>query len=496
MCGKDDALMLISNGEKQIINVFIKCNRVVTAETLALELNVSKKTIYRRIRKINDLSSKEIIQSSIGQGFKLDYDEYLKLVKRNIKIDDNSERKMEVIFTLLLHYPDWICLDSIYKQLYVSSETLKRDIHQIKEYLSDQNLVLKKEGSLVAIEGSDIRVRQLILEMTQTQKFLLDDQFKIRVDMIDCDDLNFITKQMMYLDEKLQKNIPYPYNENIFSHLYILLARYKKNTAENRLDYTDEFIENLAIMQKNAHLYQLSQTIVSNISCYIKQPIYEDEVFYLFQYLFSARVDSVKEKKAKQDGSVRIYLEKVYQLYMEKNIGKLISEKIKEDMFDHFEMMLYRVTNGIAIKNNLLSDIKREYKDLHDSLTEIICEVFSPMGIDVSQDEIGFLTIYFAKFIEKRVDKIRILVVCSSGVGTSELLKVKLEKIFTNIVIVDVLSVNQFTKYINFDEFKAIDLVVTTIHLDETYGIPSVLVNAIFTLADKKNLEEKLEELQ
>lgn len=42
----------------------------------------------------------------------------------------------------------------------------------------------------------------------------------------------------------------------------------------------------------------------------------------------------------------------------------------------------------------------------------------------VAEDEIGYLTIHFQAALERQIAHKRILVVCSSGVGTSHLLKI------------------------------------------------------------------------
>ena len=48
----------------------------------------------------------------------------------------------------------------------------------------------------------------------------------------------------------------------------------------------------------------------------------------------------------------------------------------------------------------------------------------------VSEDEIGFLTLYFIRYLELHKSKIQAVIMCSSGIGISELLKMKIEKTF------------------------------------------------------------------
>lgn len=84
---------------------------------------------------------------------------------------------------------------------------------------------------------------------------------------------------------------------------------------------------------------------------------------------------------------------------------------------------------------------------------------------------------------------------CSSGIGTSELLKVKVQNTFPQIEVVDAISVNQFKKRRLEGAIADIDLIITTINLPEGSMLPSILVNAIFTENDKQNVAKTLEGL-
>lgn len=97
------------------------------------------------------------------------------------------------------------------------------------------------------------------------------------------------------------------------------------------------------------------------------------------------------------------------------------------------------------------------------------------------------------KYKELLEVKRRVLIMCSSGVGTSELLKVKVNKAFPDLEIVAVLSQRQFVK--NIDKYKNIDLILTTIHLNEELPTPSILVNAVFTKQDEGRVKQMLGEM-
>ncbi len=83
---------------------------------------------------------------------------------------------------------------------------------------------------------------------------------------------------------------------------------------------------------------------------------------------------------------------------------------------------------------------------------------------------------------------------CSSGVGTSELLKVKVKKAFPELEIIAVVSARQYQK--NQTQFSNIDLILTTVHLTISSETPMILVNSVFTKQDENRVKEKLGEIE
>lgn len=486
--------MIFSNKEQEIINILLNSKSMITAEKISELTNVSVKTIYRRIKKINSQShsGNEIIISERGRGLLIDNDEYQQTIHLEKIQGEYPSRQMEVIFSLLLNSPHYTSIEQIYSQQFVSDETIRLDIQKIREILVPYQLKLNKRKEEFRISGNEEQIRKLMAEILNTKKILLNDTYLTKTSMMTYQDIDFITNQLMEIESKLNTQISYPYNENIFIHMYVMISRYKNNPELSKIQSLDEFISQ-EVISKNQDILNLSKKIISNIEEYIGQKLNNEENYFLFQYLYSSRLIT-NNVLSDQESSVMKIAQNISSLVIEHFDIKVEIQDLATEIYPHLKMMLYRIKQRINISNELLIDIKREYRELFDFLKNEVVESISDGT--VSDDEIGFLTLYFAKYMEQIPEKIKILVICSSGVGTSELLKVKIKQSIPEVEIVEALSVNQFTKSISLDRFKDIDLIVSTIKMNETYGIPCILVNAIFTESDKKALRKRLEELQ
>ena len=94
--------------------------------------------------------------------------------------------------------------------------------------------------------------------------------------------------------------------------------------------------------------------------------------------------------------------------------------------------------------------------------------------------------------------KIQTLVICASGIGTSELLRVKLEKTFRELKI-DQTATGLFTD-IDLNSLKNTDLIVSTIDLKgsqyDKLAIPKVLVSAVLSNLDKEKIRHAIKAIE
>lgn len=154
------------------------------------------------------------------------------------------------------------------------------------------------------------------------------------------------------------------------------------------------------------------------------------------------------------------------------------------DLVRHIGPMINRLKNEISVENSLLAEIKLEYGNLFQTIQRIInlaCKRF--FVPEASQNEVGFITLYFAKYLEQHTDSYHVWIVCASGVGTSELLKVKLENSFRNITVDRVLSsVDEKLKSVGND----VDLIISTVTLPKSITAKHLLVSALLNEKDKE----------
>lgn len=481
--------MRIEAKEKKIIDLLLNSSTYLAATEIAEELEISVKTVYRTINKLNtQVFNDDVIVSFVGKGFQLDYEKYIdKQYVKNENFRTPNQRRQYVMLILLFKSPNLISIEKLFKDYYLGDSSIINDIKIIDNYMTKRSLAIEKNKEFIKVTGNESTLRKAINEILLDIDYVSDYSEvleEISNNKKDSEDIKFITQQINLLEEGLGKEIPYPYDINLVIHIYILIKRFREGNVQNRKAEKDEKIFLPSEVQ------QLVCQCIENIGKHLDHPIPHSEYIYLSKYISSAGlVRNISMQSVLSEEMTNFYLDE-YSLNVESIIER---GKIHEDLILHIQPMVYRIIHDIKIKNTLLSEIKTEYNILFNELKKITKKAEKKFDLsNISDDEVGYLVVYFAKYMELfKKKKKNILIVCSSGVGTSEFLKVKVSQAFSTLNIVGVLSARKVEK--EYDKYRNVDLILTTINLKGDIQIPSILVSSLFTLKDQERVQNFFE---
>ncbi|MDI6552735.1 HTH domain-containing protein [Leuconostoc falkenbergense] len=268
--------------ENQILMFLGQQSDFVDAQKISSTFDVSTKTVYRSINKINETN--KIIASRRGRGYRL--------TTISVPHVDNSQedykRQLDMAVVILTIFPKKISKTKLANKFYISESTLDRDLKSIVIQMATFNITLSKSGGNVIVIGTEVQVRKalnyVLLENARSKK-VLDDVSKIFPDISNTDQ-TFITGQMSLIEHGLNVQILDPYTINIFSHLYILLKRIRQHRFEAKNP-----VHNLSYLDDS--LRTVSQQVIANISQYLHAEVQTQEIENLMLYLVGLRYDKV-----------------------------------------------------------------------------------------------------------------------------------------------------------------------------------------------------------
>jgi len=289
--------MTLAEKRKQTLLLYLSNKReYATASELSRVLDVSTKTIYRLIKEINNHSNDgSLVYSRKGSGYKLNYEQYVKIPSTKIKNTSfsSTERRNNILEELLFSSPKEKNVFGLYEKYYVSETVITSDEKIISEILEMYDLELVRKNNHLKILGEEPKIRRAINDLIQTTKTLNNNELKLsQNNNFNRYDADFINYQMKIIEDKLEITFPHPYDVNIFSHLYILLSRFRKtgDLFSNQNDRLDK--ESFEEMKKEKPLYEMAKEIKRNIETYLNTELPKAEVYFLFQYLISSRMQN------------------------------------------------------------------------------------------------------------------------------------------------------------------------------------------------------------
>lgn len=481
----------------QLFKVLSTKKQFITAKALSCELGISEKTIYRLVRELNDNYFPEVlILSEKGKGYRLN--EHFK--NRPIHLFDDNEmsaenRRESILERLLMISPNSISTIVLGQEFFVSEAQILKDKQLLQKQLSPYNLeILSRKGGLL-IRGNEFDIRQAIADLIPSFSTIDLDRLEFHEDQtIDLKLAQFLQSEIKKIEYNLQDKIPYPYDVNIFSHLYIMVNRILKVRRFGQLQKDEKSV--VTIEEKD--IYHESKRVIDAIEQFIQKKIPEVEIDYLYRYLISSRFQNKKvlSETSQFSKKVRLITRRYFDKFTLFNLSNVQEDSpIFVDLANHINPLLRRIENKIRIKNNMLSDIKDSYTAIFEELvriSKVVSQEYSDLS-SINDDEIGFLTLYFARFKEIKRRRVKVVIMCTTGIGTSELLKSKIENNFPEIEILGVTNYQQPNSII--ENYPSLELLISTIDYPETKKYKTIVVSALFAEEDKNQLRSYIRDI-
>ena len=481
----------------KIIKILLESNKVVTGDQLCTTVGVSSRTIRSDIKELNDTLKGHgaAILSEKGKGYILEITnkEKFKEIYSNEKEKDNyinliSESRAEyIIIKLLLNEIkgiDAITQIDLADELFISLSSLKNDIKLAKINLENFKLDIEKNGNKgIKISGREDSLRACIIEKLNSYNSLFIEEFeRILKANVGIENLFVLEEIIRNNIKKFKLRLSDIAFKDLGSYVGVMLVR---NNNGNNVIYTEKMTNDL----KSEPKMEIAKSICSDLMEKLNIEINETEVCYITKHIIASSLIGT-DKNEENIKLTRKILTVVKESF---NVDLTLDEVLIEFLGAHLQASINRAKYGVKMENSMLGIIKNNYPfafEIGVLSNKIIKEQH---GIDLSEDDIGYLSLHFAASIERLKDKEitivkKVIIVCTTGVGTSLLLKVKLEQHFKGkLDIVDTIPWYEFNEGL----LESVDLIITTVPLDIGYK-KVIYIKNLLDNDEIKKIEENL----
>ncbi|WP_445430173.1 BglG family transcription antiterminator [Bacillus atrophaeus] len=483
--------MYMTAREQKLMKHLLSQSRYVTVNEMAEAMQVSTRTIHRELKSIKPIMQRYnlTLDKQPGKGLKMvgsmeGKQKLLTDLSQEQHEYSADERKL-LILCSLLESQEPIKLYTLAKDLQVTNATVSYDLDELEEWISPFGLTLiRKRGFGIQLMGPEDAKRKivgnLIVNRLDIQMFLEAVELNIKGKTETSEKIfGVVSKGELLKMERvlfrLKEKTAYALSDSSYIALVVHLTfAMERIQLGETISMEAEELHTL----KNTKEYSSALEIAGELEKAFGVTIPEAEVGYITIHLRSANRKYETEYKAQE-----IELEIALQT---KRLIAFISEKIRMDLTEnrslyegliaHLEPAMNRIKEGMGIYNPMKEQIKRDYFLLYMAIEEGMEKSFPDMTF--SDDEIAYLVLHFGSALEikKEEAKIKALIVCSSGIGSSKMLASRLKKELPEIQSFDMSSLIELKDR----DIGAYDMIVSTVPIpyeNIDYIVVSPLLN-------------------
>lgn len=487
--------MMISNREKSILKLLSeRLHSFLTIHDIAQALGISSRTVHREMKSVEDTLNKYHLSLTrvpkLGlriEGEPEDIDNFVQSLTEQNTIDLSDEERKVIILYNLIQSKDPVKLYSLANEIGSSTHTLNKIIEQLEPELHTFELSLeRRRGEGLILNGEEVNKRQLLARI-MLEKLGGDSVYSVVEDhfvyhtlnethlrgIVDIDRLFNVERLLM--DEL--GTLPYTLTEasylTLTIHIVLAIERIKQ---DGHVEIEDDILNELISTDE----FKVSERLTNVLSDIYDVTFNHSEIAFITMHLRGAR----RRHETTYENN-DIHKQRVTELIeFVKDQG--FSFKDEDALFKglnlHLEPAINRLEANIETYNPLTEMIETYDQELFEAVSSGLKIVF--MNYHFPKSEVAYIALHFGGMLQaKQRRSLHVLVVCSSGIGTSRILSNRLKQHFSEITQTTEVSVSSL-KSIDFSKY---DGMISTVAVDTKY--PHITVNPLLPKQDAENVK-------
>lgn len=462
----------------------------ITQTELAQKLNVSERTIRTAVRQANDfLDGAAHIVHHRNDGYDLAIDDAIAFsatgAEENLlssSLPSLPNERIGYLLKDLVKRDDWITLDDLAAQLYVSRASISADLRAVEKVLARYGLTIARRPRYgIRVEGPEMSRRLCIASL------VLDGLDETKEMQPSLDEVSDCMHEAL---EATGFRISSAAYDNLVVHAAVALQRLESG------DVVDVPADDAKRLKETSAFYA-AQRVASNISERFGIDTPEAEIAYLAMHLVGRQI--VDDESGQEMGLV--ISDEIWSV-----VGTMLAIvrgafgvdfsgdlELRMNLARHIVPLSVRLQYHMRVQNPLLDDIQEHYPlawSMARASSAVLAKAF---GSFPSDEEIGYISLTFALALERQKSapqRKNIVVVCASGQGVARLLEWRFREDFGpwlgSVRTCDAAEVGSI-------DFADVDYVFTTVPLSCTLPVPVRRVNTFLDDTDVRQVRSILE---
>lgn len=490
--------------ERKILEMLYTSHKALTSSQLAQSLQMSSRTVKADIKKIKDeLDGTGChIQTKTGKGIWLEYSENGKKYLDDLLLKNENassflpETRKYYIALELLHATNYISMEHISEQLFVSKGTIMNDVNKLLEFFESFDLILEKSVKYgMILKGSELKKR--IAEANVLRKIVVYRGNQV-LDKLQPFFEHVPLKTIGVLLQNAEQKYDLVIADNSYISFILQLAIMIEHLYQEKVCEAVEIEHNLELE------WQISQYIVQGLRDIFQIPITSPDEIYVYMNVVGLKYQNKRIYQERNIESIRQISPETFDGIVEivREVDALYGEDLSQDdefmssLFIHLNALFIRLMNSIYIENPLKKTIKSDLPYEYEIATYISRLLTREHYCLLKEDDICDLALYVGASLKRKKAYAMslnptVVIVCGSGMSTSQFIEAKIHLAFPHVIIKDIIPIFKVHELKEENQ----DFVISTVPL-QIDDVDVLVVSPMLNKDDMIHLSEMFESTQ
>ena len=479
---------MLNYRETEILNNLIKGEKY-NFKLISEKYGVSDRAARYYINNIDsilqllDYKITKKVKNSIYLDTNQDFKSLFEILEKIHKL--SIEDRIDILKLILFFDEKGLNITKICKELEISRTTIKKDLKLISEEFKIQEIELIYKnvdgyhinGNFQKILIKKIELLEKLFDSLNNQNFskvVKTKVFHYFFKYIKQKNIENAKKFIVEIEKVMFLNINEDSYNKIFSYV-LLLLNFEKD-CENKKDFTAKKF--LIHTEEYKKIEKILQKILN------KNEIKSEMLIEITDLIMGININSLKNNSFEDWINEELIIKKMIS-----KVSKIVKTDLTRDeilyngLLYHIKPAMYRIKNNIQITNSVFQELILEKDPILEVVNRAIEEIESLFEVKFPEDEIALMGFHIKASIERNTSEKtkKVILICGLGYGSSKVLEQSLKENY-DLDIVDVLP--YYLIKTSMPNYKNIDLILSTIDLEETYDIPVIKINPLLKEQD------------
>ncbi|MCC4044845.1 BglG family transcription antiterminator [Enterococcus gallinarum] len=459
--------MELSRREKMLLQLLLAQKDFKPAAFFQEKLYVSLKTVYTDLASLEEkISSDGLTISRLPRkGVKLEGGQQARekaskrIVTHEKKMDEYAPdyRKLFIFANYFfskkpMHY------QAFADYFYVSYQSIKKDVDEIFAFCRKKNVAVGmtanglKFNEAESVQQSTFKAfLEKYTDSARLDHSAIQSLFEPRI-------VELTTALISEISLTLGRQLNSYFVESLTVSLEIFLSRI---CLGSHLEQQEELVFEKI---KQMKLYMVGISFSERIERELAVLLTDTDIHYLCSLLLAHGIEPYMQITEKRAANVIAATEDMIE-----KMSRLLDTDLTQDhlllqaLLSHIVPMIHRLQNGMLVKNPLLKLIKKQYSTMFTLTKYAIGDLEKNFALFLTEDEVSFLTIHFQLAFEKVKVTKHVLIVCSSGLATSELIFNRIKRTISAATVLEIISGDKLAS----TSLEMVDLIISTVPIEE-----------------------------